>query len=245
METNKGISSFILHIIAMLCMFLDHLWGTLLPDRYILTCIGRLAFPIFAFLIVEGYFHTSDIKKYLLRLFVTAVISEIPFNLMVSGSIFYPYHQNVLWGFILAILLMCLLDKLKEKLHKRLMDLLYVVFFFGGILIGAFLLYDYNIIAIPTVLTFYFFHERKWWSLLCTIIMLYYLNVYLLGGYYYPINIFGFYFELDEQSLALLSLIPIYLYKGEQGYHSKWFTYFSYLFYPVHMLILYLLMHIL
>ena len=59
---------------AMLFMLCDHLWGTLVSGNDWLTCIGRIAFPIFAFMIVEGYFHTSDLKKYVKRIFIFALI---------------------------------------------------------------------------------------------------------------------------------------------------------------------------
>ena len=69
MEENKtklGITSMWLHIMAMAFMLCDHLWGTVVPGNNWLTVIGRLALPIFAFMIVEGYFHTKNLKRYIL-----------------------------------------------------------------------------------------------------------------------------------------------------------------------------------
>ena len=68
------ISAAALHIIAMTLMLMDHLWATLLPAKEWLTCAGRVAFPIFAFMAVEGYFHTRNFKKYMLRMLLFAVL---------------------------------------------------------------------------------------------------------------------------------------------------------------------------
>ncbi len=85
---------------------------------------------------------------------------------------------------------------------------------------------------------FYIFRGRKWWCLLGQVLTLYWINVVLLGGLMYPIRLFGMEFELCQQGLALLALVPIWLYRGRQGCHSKPFQYACYAFYPVHMLLL-------
>lgn len=95
----SGFSFCSLHLLAMALMLCDHLWATLFPAQEWLTCLGRMAFPIFAFLIAEGYCHTTDIRKYLGRIFLFAVLSEVPFNLLYASSVIYPFHQNVLWSF--------------------------------------------------------------------------------------------------------------------------------------------------
>ena len=83
-----------------------------------------------------------------------------------------------------------------------------------------------------------FLSVKTWISFAAQLVGLYYLNVVMLGNLYYPVTILGHHFEIAQQSFALLALIPIWLYHGEQGYHSKWFKYFCYAFYPVHLLIL-------
>ena len=109
------ISAAMLRIIAMTFMLMDHLWATLLPAQDWLTCVGRLAFPIFAFMAVEGYFHTHSFKKYILRLLLFAVLSEIPFDLMYGGTWFYPFHQNVIWTLLMGLLGVHLLETVRRK----------------------------------------------------------------------------------------------------------------------------------
>ena len=101
---------------------------------------------------------------------------------------------------------------------------------------------DYYGSGVLTVFVFYFFHGREWWKLLGQILALYWINVRMLGGQVYPMTIFGMDVELSQQGLALLALVPIWLYRGRQGHHSKAFQYACYAFYPVHMLILALIL---
>ena len=110
-----SLSAAALHILAMVLMLMDHLWATLLPAQDWLTCAGRLAFPIFAFMAVEGYFHTHSFRKYALRLALFAVLSEVPFDLMYGGTWFYPVHQNVIWTLLLGLLGVHLMETVRKK----------------------------------------------------------------------------------------------------------------------------------
>ena len=237
------ISAAALHIIAMTFMLMDHLWATLLPAQDWLTCIGRIAFPVFAFMTVEGYFHTHNLKKYMLRLLLFALISEIPFDLMYGGTWFYPIHQNVIWTLLMGLLGIHLM----ETVHKNQKRWLYVLTAFVtvvfGMILGTLCMVDYYGVGVLTVFVFYFFRGRRWWCLLGQFLALYWLNVELLGGLMYPVQLFGAEFEVCQQGLALLALIPIWLYRGRQGYHSKPFQYVCYAFYPVHMLVLVLVLN--
>ena len=235
---NFELTAAVLHIIAMTLMLMDHLWATLLPAREWLTCAGRVAFPIFAFMAVEGYFHTRSFKKYILRMLLFAVLSEIPFDLMYGGTWFYPVHQNVLWTFLLGLLGVWLMEQVRKKGKPCMYLLVCVLVVPAGLVLGTLCMVDYYGVGVLTVFVFYFLHGRKWWCFLGQLAALYWLNVELLGGLMYPVQLFGMEFELCQQGLALLALIPIWLYHGRQGYHSKPFQYLCYAFYPVHMLLL-------
>ena len=150
------ISTAALHIIAMLFMLMDHLWATLLPAQEWLTCVGRIAFPIFAFMSVEGYFHTHNFKKYLLRMLVFAVISEIPFDLMYGGTWFYPVHQNVIWTFVLGLLGIHIMETVRKKKKTPVFVLTAILVTIAGGLLGTLTMVDYYGIGVLTVFIFYF-----------------------------------------------------------------------------------------
>ena len=236
-ELKFEITSFSLHIMAMIFMLCDHLWGTIVQGNDWLTCIGRLTFPIYAFMIVEGYFHTKNLKKYVGRLLIFAILSEIPFNLAMGSRLFYPIHQNVLWSFLISIGLIHWNEKVKvKKLWKR------ILVGFASILIGSIVgiitFVDYYHAGILMVLVFYFFRHKKWWCYLGQFICMWYINCDMLGGLQYEMNVLSQTYFISRQGFALLALIPIWFYKGKQGYHSKTLQFIYYAFYPVHLLIL-------
>ncbi len=233
-------TSFSLHMMAMLFMLCDHLWGTIVRGNDWLTCIGRLTFPIYAFMIVEGYFHTKNLKKYVGRLLVFAVLSEIPFNLAMGSRIFYPIHQNVLWSFLIAIGLIHWNEKAKEKqIWKRIFIAIASVCI--GYVVGLITFVDFYHAGILMVLVFYYFKGQKWWCYLGQLICLWYINFEMLGGLSYEVQILGQTHFIAGQGFALLASIPIWLYRGKQGYHSRFLQYSYYAFYPLHLLILGLL----
>ena len=240
MENNRKfeITSLSLHILAMGFMLCDHLWGTIVPGNDWLTCIGRIAFPIYAFLLVEGYFHTKNLKKYVSRLLIFAILSEIPFNLAMGSRVFYPIHQNVLWSFLIALWLIHLNEKARKsgKVWKRILTGGLTVIL--GYILGLVTMVDFYHAGILMVLVFYFFRGRKWWCFLGQIVFLWYINTELLGGYGYEFQLWGQTHFFRRQGFAMLALIPIWLYRGKQGYHNKFIQYGCYAFYPLHLLIL-------
>lgn len=238
-KKSFDLSSAGLHILGMGFMLCDHLWATIVPGNDWLTMVGRLAFPIFAFLITEGYFHTRDLKRYALRLLAGALISEIPFNLMAHGSVLYPFHQNVLWTFLLGLGMIHLNQRAKDfPLWRRVLRGVSTAAL--GMLLGTVLMVDYFGAGVAMVLVFYFFRQRNWLSLAGQVILLYWLNAEVLSGLYFEVTVFGRTIPVVQQSLAMLALIPIWLYRGRRGHHSRAFQWFCYGFYPGHMLLLWL-----
>lgn len=134
------------------------------------------------------------------------------------------------------------METVRKKKKTPVFVLTAILVTIAGGLLGTLTMVDYYGIGVLTVFIFYFFRGRKWWCLPGQIAALYWVNVELLGGLMYPVRLFGMEFELCQQGLALLALVPIWLYRGRQGYHSKPFQYFCYAFYPVHMFILVLIL---
>lgn len=155
--TRFDLSAAALHILAMALMLMDHLWATLLPAQEWLTCAGRVAFPIFAFMAVEGYFHTHDLKKYTLRLLLFALLSEVPFDLMYGGTWFYPVHQNVIWTLLLGILGIHLMETVRKKQKTGLYLLVSALVVVAGAVLGTLGMVDYYGAGVLTVFIFYFF----------------------------------------------------------------------------------------
>ena len=240
-QTNRDTG--LLKIIAFVTMAIDHIGYVFFPQYMWLRVIGRLAFPIFAYCLALGCVYTKNPKKYALRLLLFAVLSEIPFDLMYGGTWFYPFHQNVIWTLLMGLLGIHLMEKVRktQKIWKYLAVAAIVVII--GMILGTLCMVDYYGAGVLMVFIFYFFRGRKWWCLLGQILALYWVNVEMLGGLMYPVSLFGVEFELCQQGFALLALIPICLYRGRQGYHSKPFQYSCYAFYPVHMLLLVLLLN--
>ncbi|MBR3963396.1 MAG: conjugal transfer protein TraX [Oscillospiraceae bacterium] len=237
------LTSFHLHILAMALMLCDHMWITVIPGNDWLTDIGRIAFPIFAFMNVEGFFHTKNLKKYAKRLFIFALVSEIPFNLVVSGGIFYPFHQNVLWTFLFGVGLMWINEEVKDKkIPARI--LVAGITLVMGFILGILSFCDYHYAGIFTILVFYFFRGRKWWNFVLQALCLWYINTEILSGFYYVWEIFGKEIEVLRQGFAIFALIPIWLYRGKQGSYNKGIKALYYWFYPAHLFVLWLAMMI-
>ena len=110
----SGLNAFTLKIIAISSMLIDHTGAMLYPDIIWFRIIGRLAYPLFAFLICEGFRHTRNVKRYALRLALFAAISEIPFNLLHSYRLFDIEAQNVFFTLLIGLLTLYGMDRLGD-----------------------------------------------------------------------------------------------------------------------------------
>ncbi len=248
MEKKKfEITSFVLHIFAMATMLLDHIFHSGLVDITWFTCVGRLAFPIFAFMIAEGFHYTKSRKKYALRMLIFAAVTEIPFNLVVSGKLIYLPHQNVMWTFLLSILLLTLYENIKQEKSAVMRFFAYPVITVIFMVIAVLGMVDYNAIGIITVALFYFTRtentdkaSKKAVCYTIQLVVMCMLNVMISSVPDYGIQIAPDLY-LSIQSFAVLALPLIWLYNGKQGCYNKYIKWGYYLFYPVHCLVLGLL----
>ncbi len=228
MQRIQFLNGFHLKLIAICTMLIDHMGYTLFPGVMWLRCVGRVAFPIFCFLIAEGCVYTHDRKKYALRLLVFALLSEIPYNLMNSGMIWDPYDQNVLWTLLLGALVCWLMDWALKKCTPLSFMLT------GAVMLAAYWLLeigntDYGGWGMLLVAAFYGVHRAPSGAVVKMIAQAF-------GLAFFSIGVMGGYLSIELWSLA--ALVPIWLYNGQRGFSNKAVQYGFYAFYPVHILIL-------
>lgn len=223
------LSGSMLKVIALCCMILDHTAMMLIPrDGEVLfqlaghtitlykmmRLIGRLAFPIFAFLLVEGFVHTHDRKKYGIRLFLFALISEIPWNLAFSGS-WHFVRQNVFFTLFFGYLGICFLERFQKR-NAGGEGWRAAMLLAGAMMLSVLFRCDYGIRGFGFILMMYLFRARPMERAM--------LGCCILPGLWRP----G------------LSAIPISLYNGERGFiHGKILQLLFYAAYPAQFLILY------
>ena len=229
-------TSFVLKMIAIVSMFLDHIGYFIYKGSFsAFNYFGRLAFPIFAFQISEGYTHTHDLKKYMSRLFIFALISQIPFTLFLYGVVYQlPLNQylenidkfelNIFFTLFLGLLSIFIYDKSKSKI----LGLIAV-----GLIcfLGKIIKVDYGYWGILLIFTFYLFKNN------IPLTVLSYLALCIIKyipqliesnfNYIYLIMLIG----------TFAAIIPIVLYNGKLGLKTKKLLY---IFYPAHLFFIYL-----
>ena len=214
-----------LKIIAMVSMVFDHAGDMFFPDVLWPRMVGRLAMPLFSFCIAEGYIHTRDKNKYLLRMCIFALVSEVPFDLAFEGNINLT-HQNIMLTFAIAILALRLFDLIRESkkdsgkysIGRTILGSLVVIAMAGvSLAVKA----DYTIFAVISVFLFYILKDTR---------------IYIRSGV--GVAFLALTRTVGYYCATGFSIIPLLLYNGKKGKGLKWLFY---AFYPGHLLLLYVL----
>lgn len=210
----NGIRSLDINNVAAINQWMDQnaaLYGT----YNIMRMIGRIAFPIYCFLLVQGFEYTRNRMKYAARLLLFAAVSELPFDLLFNGKILEFGYQNVFFTLFFGLAVMMGLRWVEENLGGRIFTpLLYFAVIAAGMAAAQLTKTDYAAIGVLCIVVTYLFRKKKIWQIVSGCIV--------------------FSWELT----APLAYIPIAFYNGKRGWKLK---YFFYLVYPVHLFLLYLL----
>lgn len=222
MKQYKCLSGATLKNIALITMVIDHFNKAIIIPRMqlnmpvylniifnIFDILGRFAFPIFCFLMVEGFYHTRSKVKYLRNLIVFALISEIPFNLYFDATFKSPYAQNIFFTLSIAFVVIWAIDECKKKINYWIPFAL--IFILLGCSLASKLGVDYDFYGVLVPTAFYLFRKN---TLLASIIA---------------------FLPLIKTPWALVPCLMTNFYNGERGKQIKWLNYWIY---PVHLLIL-------
>ncbi len=247
---RRFFTGFQLKWIAMVTMLIDHV-GYLFQKQLgvwysLFRRVGRLAFPIFCFMLVEGFVHTRSRKAYVLRLGAFCIISEPCFDLAFYGKLYYAEKQNVFFTLLLGFCTVWLIDALWRKKLKNswLNDLKDLAAFLAGTgagcMLAVLLQTDYSYRGILFVVGFYCLRSIRvlalvWMGLVNCFAerLLTWLKRRRMGFPFY-----GDLMQVKLQDSAILAILPILLYNGQKGRSMKWLFY---VFYPVHLLLLYMI----
>ena len=195
--------------------------------------VGRPAFILFAFMAVEGFKHTHSRPKYLLHLFLFALLSEIPFDLAFHGKIFMPQSQNTLFTLFLGVLALCLMEYAKGYPALQ----AFAVFACG--LLAMLLKTDYMIMGVFLVVILYLYRKDFFMQFLAGGVIMYFgivlNNVYRYWDFGYPLS--RHMKSGAREMYGLAAFLLIFFYNGERGKQLPKLCY--YLFYPLHLIILF------
>lgn len=211
-----------LKLIAVTAMILDHVGDNFFPDQIWMRIIGRMALPIFAFCIAEGFSHTKDRRRYLCRMGLFALLSEIPFDLVTSGKVLEFSHQNIMMTFFWAILGLMIYEQVRNRRYGQILGAAVLLLFLVS---SLFLGLDYQILAVGLIILYYLLRNKA--PLINNLAaMAYHVLLRNVGIYWF----------------GVLGFVPVLLYNGKRGRGLKWFFY---LFYPLHLLAIYILKELL
>lgn len=225
-----------LKYIAMFFMLLSHLAQTgfmyglgqkyfVLADIFVL--LGRISMPIFCFFTVQAVIYTKDFKKYCLRMLLFALVSEIPFDISIYGTPFYMNGQNVIFTLLIGAIVIYGIDYFwKKEVNTILKILVILIIIFIGTNLALTLRTDYKHNGVMAIVLLYFARDSKILTSLALLLAFHF--EFIMGGYAIPIT----------YGVVYLAIPLIMLYNGQRGKQNKWAFY---IFYPSHLLFIYLL----
>jgi hypothetical protein len=218
---SKPFNGVQLKMIASISMLIDHICAVFFsfdPAALLIRLtIGRIAMPVYIFLLCEGFFHTRSRKKYGLALFITALISEPIYSAALYGSPWELSHQNVCFTLLAGFLMLCIMNELSLK-NRQLLHLPVIAIF---CLAAYFLNFSYDYPAMLAFAALYYLHWHK---------------SYIKGlASSAVIAVF------ESTPGAFLAAVPLSLYNGKRGRINTAGKYLFYAFYPTHLLALYVI----
>lgn len=231
-------SYFVIKILAMLFMLVDHVGYLLMGNMPIMRLFGRVSFPLFAFLLVNGYHHTTDRKKYLTRMFVMALISEVFYDLAFHRNILDLYGQNVFFTLTVGLLSFIATDKFKEIVCNKINGIgqtLVIIIGEIGILgcfmiVNRFIRGDYSWYGIMVIYFLYLAYGTKIknkFLMVFAIAFANFVNIILANGVF--------------QAFSILSITFIMFFTEKKVSVPKPVKIGCYLFYPVHLFVIFLI----
>lgn len=223
---GRAVSSFLLRLLALAFMGIDHMGLALFPAVPAFRLVGRMAFPMYCFLLAQGYRHTRDVRAYARRLLLLALISEVPFDLLIFGRVFSAAEQNALFSLLLGLAALALADRLRGR------PLLLICAELLLCMIAMALRVSYGWLGIALCLCFA--ERRRGMAFLsaAAALLLYTLSLLCSGV------------ELHWALLSLCALgaLPILmLYNGKPGPRLPLLRFLFYAAYPLHLAVLFAL----
>lgn len=218
-------SSFALRLLALLTMLVDHAGLALFPQVGAFRCIGRLSFPLYCFLLVQGCRHTRDIRAYARRLLLLACLSEIPFDLLIFGRVACGVEQNVLFSLLLGLMAIYACDALAGSPKLAVLAV-------AGVMLAAMLArVSYGWLGVALCAGLYRTEGSRAKQALCVVL--------LTGVYVLSLLLSGVERSWVLVSLwAVLAAVPVLLYNGKRGPRTPLLTGLFYASYPLHLIAL-------
>ena len=221
MKERTGISQEGLKVLACLTMLIDHIGAIFFPYYRWMRIIGRLSFPLYCFLLAEGVHYTRNPVKYGLRLLLTAILVEFPYDLLFSGQ--FTWSKN---SAMITLLLGFCAGTAMKQVHGWWKLLTPVPF----ILLGKYLHGSYGMYGVAMIVMFALLRDVP-----------YATAAQLIAMVLLSLRMAGFPGHVSIQIYAVAAMLPILLYNGKKHSHNKVMQWSFTLFYPLHILILLLI----